>query len=100
MSRAGDLRDGTAPRLCIPRSAGRRCSSGALMTQTQRLPMRTKIAFGVGAAAEAGASIAFNTFNFLFYNQVMGLSGTLCGLAVTLALALDAIADPIVGSLS
>jgi Na+/melibiose symporter-like transporter len=65
-----------------------------------RLPVRTKIAFGIGAAAEAGASIAFNTFNFLFYNQVMGLSGTLCGLAVTIALALDALADPVVGSLS
>lgn len=67
---------------------------------TERLPIRTKVAFGVGAAAEAGASIAFNTFNFLFYNQVMGLSGTLCGLAVTIALALDALADPVVGSLS
>jgi GPH family glycoside/pentoside/hexuronide:cation symporter len=65
-----------------------------------RLPMRTKVAFGIGAAAEAGASIAFNTFNFLFYNQVMGLSGTLCGLAVTIALVLDALADPVVGSLS
>lgn len=70
------------------------------MSSTQRLPMRTKLAFGVGSAAEAGASIALNTFNFLFYNQVMGVSGTLCGLAVTIALALDALADPIVGSLS
>lgn len=71
-----------------------------MTSSTQRLPMRTKLAFGVGAAAEAGASIAFNTFNFLFYNQVMGLSGTLCGLAVTLALGLDALSDPIIGSLS
>jgi GPH family glycoside/pentoside/hexuronide:cation symporter len=70
------------------------------MTPTQRLPMRTKLAFGVGSGAEAAASIAFNTFNFLFYNKVLGVSGTLCGLAVTIALALDAIADPVVGSLS
>lgn len=67
---------------------------------TTRLPMRTKLAFGVGSAAEAAASIAFNSFNFLFYNQVLGLSGTLCGLAVTIALVLDAVADPIVGSVS
>jgi glycoside/pentoside/hexuronide:cation symporter, GPH family len=97
------LRDGAGTRLSIGRAGAGRRSHGerARMTSsTQRLPMRTKLAFGVGAAAEAGASIAFNTFNFLFYNQVMGLSGTLCGLAVTIALALDALADPIVGSLS
>jgi len=70
------------------------------MSSTQRLPMRTKLAFGVGSAAEAAATIAFSTFNFLFYNKVMGVSGTLCGLAVIIALALDALADPIVGSLS
>jgi Na+/melibiose symporter-like transporter len=62
--------------------------------------MRTKLAFGVGAAAEAGCYIAFNTFNFLFYNQVLGLSGTLCGLAVTIALVLDAINDPVIGFMS
>jgi len=43
---------------------------------------------------------AFNAFNFFFYNQVVGLSGTLCGLAVTIALVFDAVSDPFVGSLS
>jgi Na+/melibiose symporter-like transporter len=62
--------------------------------------MKTKLAFGVGAAAEAAISIAFNTWNFLFYNNVLGLSGTLCGLAVTIALVFDAISDPVVGSIS
>lgn len=62
--------------------------------------MRVKLGFGVGAAAEAAIGIAFNTWNFLFYNNVLGLSGTLCGLAVTIALILDAISDPVVGSLS
>ena len=70
------------------------------MAQTEKLKMRTKLAFGVGTAAEAGCYIAFNTFNFLFYNQVLGLSGTLCGLAVTIALVLDAINDPAIGFLS
>jgi len=65
-----------------------------------RLRMRTKLAFGVGAAAEAAITIAFNTWNFLFYNHVLGLSGTLCGLAVTISLVLDAVADPVVGFLS
>ncbi len=44
--------------------------------------------------------MAFNTFNFLYYNNVLELSGTLCGLAVTIALAFDAISDPLVGSYS
>jgi len=45
------------------------------------LPLRTKLAFGVGASAEGAINVAFNTWNFLFYNQVLGLSGTLAGLA-------------------
>jgi len=62
--------------------------------------MRVKLGFGVGAAAEAAVGIAFNTWNFLFYNNVLGLSGKLCGLAVAIALVLDAVSDPVVGSLS
>src|SRR5207248_774929 len=42
----------------------------------------------------------FNTWNFLFYNNVLGLSGTLCGLAATIALVIDALLDPVIGSLS
>jgi Na+/melibiose symporter-like transporter len=70
------------------------------MAVSERLPMRTKLAFGVGSAAEQSVNVAFNAFNFLFYNNVLGLSGTLCGLAVTIALVLDAFADPFVGFLS
>ena len=70
------------------------------MPEAEGLGKRTRFAFGIGAAAESGLTIAFNTFNFLFYNNVLGLSGTLCGLAVTIALVFDAISDPLVGSLS
>ncbi len=70
------------------------------MAEPQPLAIRTKIAFGAGASAEAGIHIAFNTFNFLFYNNVLGLSGTLAGMAVTIALVFDAISDPVVGSIS
>jgi len=64
------------------------------------LPLRSRVAYGVGATAESAITIAFNSFNFLFYNQVLELSGTLCGLAVTIALIFDAISDPLVGSIS
>jgi glycoside/pentoside/hexuronide:cation symporter, GPH family len=70
------------------------------MAVPERLRMRTKLAFGVGSAAEQSVNVTFNAFNFLFYNNVLGLSGTLCGLAVTIALVLDAIGDPLIGSLS
>jgi Na+/melibiose symporter-like transporter len=70
------------------------------MSEPHTLAMRTKLAFGVGAAAEASIGIAFNTFNFLFYNNVLGLSGTLTGTAVTIALIFDAVSDPMIGSIS
>jgi Na+/melibiose symporter-like transporter len=70
------------------------------MAVSERLRMRTKLAFGVGSAAEQSVNVAFNAFNFLFYNNVLGLSGTLCGLAVMIALVLDAVVDPFVGSIS
>lgn len=65
-----------------------------------RLRMGTKLGYGVGSVGEIAIYIAFNTWNFLFYNQVLGLSGTLAGLAVTISLVIDAVSDPIVGSLS
>ncbi|MFK7898989.1 MAG: MFS transporter [Myxococcota bacterium] len=64
------------------------------------LPTRTRFAYGIGATAESAITMAFNSFNFLFYNNVLELSGTLCGLAVTIALVFDAISDPLVGSIS
>jgi Na+/melibiose symporter-like transporter len=70
------------------------------MASGDKLRVRTKLSFGMGAIAEAAILIAFNTWNFLFYNQVLGLSGTLAGLAVTFSLVLDAVADPVVGSIS
>jgi len=70
------------------------------MKNPARLGLGTKLAFGVGAMPEAAAQIAFNTWSFLFYNSVLGLSGTLCGLAATCAIVLDAIVDPVIGTFS
>lgn len=64
------------------------------------LKFRTKFFYGIGGSAEAAIGIAFNTFNFLFYNNVLGLPGTLAGLAVTIAVVFDAVSDPLIGSLS
>jgi Na+/melibiose symporter-like transporter len=69
-------------------------------SSSERLRVSTKLGFGIGGIAEGAILIAFNAWNFLFYNQVLGLSGTLAGIAVTISLVLDGICEPVVGSLS
>ena len=63
-----------------------------------RLPI--KLTYGFGQLAEGVKNAAFATFVLLYYNQVLGLSGTLAGLAIFIALCFDAVTDPMVGSIS
>lgn len=70
------------------------------MTPAPALPLPTRIAYGVGALAEGTKNGAFEFFLFFYYTQVLGLSGTLAGAAMMIALVVDAFADPLVGSLS
>ncbi|HIG40776.1 MAG TPA: MFS transporter [Gammaproteobacteria bacterium] len=62
--------------------------------------MPIKLAFGIGASGEAATNWIFNALTFFFYNQVLGLSGTLTAAAVTIGIASDAITDPLMGSIS
>jgi Na+/melibiose symporter-like transporter len=66
----------------------------------RRIRTGTKFAFGIGQAAEGIKNTAFATFILLYYNQVLGLSGSLAGFAIMIALCFDAITDPLAGSLS
>lgn len=66
----------------------------------ERVRLPTKFAYGFGQVADAIKVNAFEIFLFFYYNQVLGLSGTLTGLAVFLALCADAINDPVFGSIS
>ena len=61
---------------------------------------QTKIAFGIGASGEAATNWIFNALTFFFYNQILGLSGTMTALAVTIGIASDAVTDPLMGSIS
>lgn len=70
------------------------------MAQTQRLPARTTLAYGLGAAAYGIKDSGFATFLLLFYNQVMGLPAGTVGLVIMCALLLDALVDPAIGALS
>lgn len=64
------------------------------------VPWRVRIAFGIGQLPEGIKSAAFGFFLLFYYNQVLGLSGTLSGVAIFIALLFDAVSDPMVGSLS
>lgn len=65
-----------------------------------QLSFNTKFAYGIGQLAEGLKNSALSTFVLFYYNQVLGLPGTLAGLALAIALIFDAFTDPLAGSLS
>ena len=70
------------------------------MSTTPKLAYNTKLAFGIGQIAEGIQVAAFLFFLLFYYNQVLGVPGTLCGIALALSLLFDAITDPLIGNLS
>lgn len=68
--------------------------------RAHRVPRAIRLAYGSGSIAEGTTQAAFNTFLLFYYNQVLGLPGSLAGAAILLALCCDAITDPLVGFLS
>ncbi|MCB1645260.1 MAG: MFS transporter, partial [Pseudomonadales bacterium] len=65
-----------------------------------KIPLGLKLGYAIGAAAEAIIGVAFNAFNFFFYTNILGVPGTLAGMAITIALVFDAVSDPVVGAWS
>jgi Na+/melibiose symporter-like transporter len=59
-----------------------------------------KWSYAIGNMPFAVKDAAFVNFVVFYYTQVQGLSGTLAGLAMFLALSWDAVSDPVVGSWS
>jgi len=57
----------------------------------------TKLAYGFGSVAYGVKDQGFAYFLVIFYSQVIGLDARLVGLAITIALVVDGLADPIVG---
>lgn len=57
----------------------------------------TKLAYGFGSVAYGVKDNGFSYFLLIFYSQVIGIDARLVGLAITTALMLDAVSDPIVG---
>jgi GPH family glycoside/pentoside/hexuronide:cation symporter len=55
---------------------------------------------GFSQAVDYVKFISYELFVLFFYSQVLGLPGTLTGLAILLSMIVDAITDPVVGSWS
>ena len=70
------------------------------MAANRTLRLSEKLNYGVGQLAEGLKNTSFNLLLLFYYNQVLEVSGTLCGLALGIALLFDAITDPLAGSLS
>ena len=56
--------------------------------------------YALGVVNYALKDAAFGAFVLFYYKQVLGLSGTLTGLAIALSIVFDAINDPLVGAWS
>ncbi len=70
------------------------------MATPPRLNLSTKIFYGVGSVAFGVKDNGFSYLLLLFYNQVVGLSAPLVGLAILTAMLFDAVLDPVVGQIS
>lgn len=66
----------------------------------RRLSFPTRFFYGFGSVAFGVKDNGFSYFLAFFYAQVMGLPAAEVGLAIMLALFLDAFIDPIIGQLS
>ncbi|HET7771774.1 MAG TPA: MFS transporter [Chloroflexota bacterium] len=65
-----------------------------------RLDLATKVLYGAGEIANSSKTVLFGLFLLFFYTTVMGLPGTLVGLATAAGLLWDALIDPYIGHLS
>ncbi|MFP6641260.1 MAG: MFS transporter, partial [Myxococcota bacterium] len=65
--------------------------------ENERATGGTLVAFGTGSIAVGIKNSVFGSWLMLYYNQVQGLEPYLAGLALAIALVLDAVTDPLVG---
>ncbi|MBV59918.1 MAG: hypothetical protein CMH65_01300 [Nevskiales bacterium] len=81
--------------------SSRKHAQGGAVTELQaRVSGRIRLFYGIGSVAEGIKDTAFSVFLLFFYNQVLGLSGSLAGLAILIALLFDAVSDPLLGAWS
>lgn len=64
---------------------------------SEKLTFPVKLSYGLGSIAFGIKDHGFNTLLMLYYNQVVGLPASWVGLAIMLAMLVDAVADPLIG---
>ena len=74
-------------------------TAGAKIAHTpeRRRDQSTKLFYGVGSIAFGVKDNGFSVLLLLYYNQVLGLDARLAGLAIMIALIVDAVVDPVIG---
>ncbi|MCU0759084.1 MAG: MFS transporter [Steroidobacteraceae bacterium] len=77
-----------------------RSHSGADATVLAAPSVPTRLAFGFTAVVETTKFQVYEIFLIFYYAQVLGLKGSLAGLAVAIATIADALIDPLIGSYS
>lgn len=70
------------------------------MAQARKLSVPTMLSFGVGEAAGAFKNMAWGVLLLFFYQQVVGVEAWLVGLAIAIAVIMDAVTDPLIGTWS
>ncbi|MBL6761569.1 MAG: MFS transporter [PS1 clade bacterium] len=65
-----------------------------------KLDNSIKFYYGLGAAPYGIKDNGFSYFLLIFYSQVLGLSPVLASLALTVAIIVDAVTDPLIGYVS
>ena len=65
-----------------------------------KLDNSIKFFYGIGAAPYGIKDNGFSYFLLIFYSQVLGLSPVLTSLALTVAIVVDAVTDPLIGYIS
>jgi glycoside/pentoside/hexuronide:cation symporter, GPH family len=75
-------------------------SAAAVHPSARRLSLPTRLFYGFGSVAFGVKDNGFSYFLAFFYAQVVGLPAAEVGLAIMLALILDAFIDPVIGQLS
>jgi glycoside/pentoside/hexuronide:cation symporter, GPH family len=71
-----------------------------MQTPARKLAFPTMVAYGLGQIGERLRLAGFGVFLLFYYQQIVGLSGSLTATAIALASIFDAFTDPIMGALS